>query len=816
MTHWQFLLRLNFIGLLTVLSVTGAEPKAGVSASAPQPPAPAATASEDAPFKSQLKPFLAKYCLDCHGNRKQKADINFESFKDSTRLIESRKHWEAVREKLQGREMPPEDKPQPSQEERDRVVHFIETQLAQFDCTGEVNPGQVTLRRLNRSEYNNTIRDLVGLDLNLAADFPSDEVGYGFDNIGDVLSLPPILMEKYLNAAEQVASRAIVTEYPPKTPSRRIPGEELTPKGDEAIRTMPGQGLGLYREGEGWTTHQFSQAGKYQLRVRAYGEQAGLELPRMAVRMDDQEVKVYTVKSTNTKPEVFELPIEVEAGTHRVAVAYLNNYSATDHPDPKLRGDRNLFVKWIEVTGPLDVPPPPLPASHTRIMTCDPSHAHTRDCAVHALRGFASRAWRRPATDQEVERLAQFVDLAQKEKASFLEGIQVAIQAVLASPKFLFRWELDPERDQPAGQRELNDDELASRLSYFLWSSMPDERLFDLARQGALKKEGVLQSEVQRMLQDPKAEAMVKNFAGQWLQIRNLASATPDPGLFPEFNDELRQAMARETELFFQSILKENRSVLDFIDADFTFVNGKLAEFYGIPDVQGDAFQRVALDKKSGRGGILTQASILTITSNPTRTSPVLRGKWILEQILGTPPPPPPPNVPLLEETPEAAASASLRERLELHRSKPECATCHSKMDPLGFAFENFNAIGQWRDLDGKFRIDPAGILPTGESFKGPNDLKSILKSRDTFVRSLAEKVLTFALGRGLEYYDKCVVDDLCAGLARDEYRITTLITGVVRSAAFLKKNVGHGTQTASLKAGSGQAQGTLGKNEKK
>tara|TARA_B100000482_G_scaffold80090_1_gene57113 strand:- start:1139 stop:2299 length:1161 start_codon:yes stop_codon:yes gene_type:complete len=380
--------------------------------------------------------------------------------------------------------------------------------------------------------------------------------------------------------------------------------------------------------------------------------------------------------------------------------------------------------------------------------------------------------------------------MAQASGDSFEKGMQLATQAILLSPHFLFRWELDTRPSNKESIRKLNDWELASRLSYFLWSSMPDKELRLLAKKGELSTPAVLDAQIRRMIADPKSDALIENFAGQWLQIRNLNTVTPDPEKFPEFNDSLREAMKRETELFFAALIREDRSVLEFIDSDFTYLNERLAKHYRIDGVKGDKFQRVSLPKASGRGGILTQASILTITSNPTRTSPVLRGKWILEQILGTPPPPPPPDVEELEETEEAAATSSLRERLEIHRAKSECATCHAKMDPLGFALENFNAIGAWRDVDGKFPINPAGELPTGEEIDGPEGLKTVLKSRETFIRSLAEKLLTFALGRGLEFYDKCAVDEICRELKSKDFRFSALINGVVNSKPFRFSNL--------------------------
>ncbi|MEC8988269.1 MAG: DUF1592 domain-containing protein, partial [Verrucomicrobiota bacterium] len=649
----------------------------------------------------------------------------------------------------------------------------------------------VTLRRLNRSEYNNTIRDLFGVDYRPAADFPNDEVGYGFDNIGDVLSLSPILMEKYFRAAEEISAKAIRTDIPAYPPEDHIRTKKWGTKSDEqAVRIENDSFWGLWREGSIDIRYPFKTDGEYLLRINAYADLAGPELPKMQISLNGKPVKTFEVKEVEEERRDFVVKLKPGKGVHQVSVAYMNNYVNNDSPDPALRGDRNLFVKNTDIIGPLDAPQPRLPESHRRVIVRQPKPGEARQVARESLAQFAQKAYRRPVGEKEVNRLLSFVDMVMGDAGSFEEGMQLATQAVLVSPHFLFRWELDtrPARDETI--RRLNDWELASRLSYFLWSSMPDAELFRLAKLGELTKPEVLEAQVRRMVADPRSSALVENFAGQWLQIRNLAGVTPDPVKFPSFDESLRTAMKRETELFFGAVMKEDRSIFELIDSDFTYLNDRLASHYGIDGVSGSAFQRVSLDKGSGRGGILTHASILTITSNPTRTSPVNRGKWILEEILGTPPPPPPPDVEELEENQEAITSGSLRERLEKHRAKAECATCHSKMDPLGFALENFDGIGAWRDLDGNFPIDPTGELPTGETINGPAGLKKVLKSRETFIRALAEKMLTFALGRGLEYFDKCAVDDICKDLKANGHRFSALLSGVVNSKPFLLSNL--------------------------
>jgi hypothetical protein len=588
-------------------------------------------------FAKQVVPILDQYCNRCHSGAKPRGGIALDRYKDDAAALKDLGVWDRVAQRLRAHEMPPAKRPQPKQTEADQITSWVDGILGTTDCVRIKNPGRVTLRRLNRTEYNNTIRDLVGVNFRPADDFPADDVGYGFDNIGDVLSLPPLLLEKYLAAAEKIVTAAL------------------------------------------------------------------------------------------------------------------------DKPETRAR---ILFIK--------------------------PTDKNKDECARKILERFARRAYRRPLATPEVERLAGFVKLAEAQGDSFEKGIELALEAILTSPHFLFRIERDPRRPKEQLDYQVNEYELATRLSYFLWSTMPDAELFSLAEQGALRKNLVTQ--VRRMLRDFKAHALVENFAGQWLQLRNLKNVTPDPDLFPKFDEALRAAMLGETERFFESIVAEDRSVLDFLDADFTFLNERLARHYGIVGIKGDQFQRVSL-KGGPRGGIVTQASILTITSNPTRTSPVKRGKWILENILGTPPPPPPPGAGELSEDKKVVLSGSLRKRMEQHRANPNCATCHQRMDPLGFGLENFDAVGGWRDRDGEFPIDASGVLPDGKSFQGPTELKAILKGKhEAFCRCLTERLVTYALGRGLEAYDKCALDEITKGAARNGYRFSSLVIEIVKSDPFQKR----------------------------
>lgn len=733
-------------------------------------------------LRDHVEPLLRKYCVDCHNADKHKGDLDILPLLEKPALAEHRDEWEKIAEVLESRDMPPEKKPQPPTEHRDLLVKFIDGQLSSVDCNLERDPGKVTIRRLNRQEYRNTIRDLLHVDFE-PDDFPNDEVGYGFDNIADVLSVSPLLMEKFMAAADAIVAKAIVLDAAPKPVVKRIDGDRFKSE-SEFVKPIEGKAVGLYREGEGTTSFEFPTSGEYTFRIRAFGEQAGPEPPKMSLRLDGKEIGLFDVKAAG-RGKAYEAKVAVEAGKRKLAVAYLNNFNDGE-------GDRNLFVEWVEVVSPPIASAAKLPESHTRLIPKLPEPGHEHEVAREILAKFASRAYRRPATDAEVDRLTGFVDLALKEGAGFLEGMQVAIQAALCSPRFLYRWELDPETMKPGDVRNLTDYEVASRLSYFLWSSMPDDELLDLAARGELLKNGNVEKQAARMMQDWKVWAFRDFFAGQWLQIHNIYDIAVDPDVFPKFDDSLKGAMEQETRLFFEAIMKENRPVTELIDANFTFLNEKLARFYGIDGVKGDEFRRVTLPPDSPRGGVLTQASVLLATSTPTRTSPVIRGKWILEQILGTPPPPPPPDVPPLADQAKTDQSASLRQRMEQHRNSPDCAGCHSLMDPLGFALENFDATGAWRDMDGKFPIDASGKLrgEGGKSFSGARELKAVLKDNKRFVRCLTEKMMTYALGRGLEYFDKCAVVSIATDLPKSENRFSALVSAIVKSDPFLKRRI--------------------------
>lgn len=739
------------------------------------------SSADAAPLLAQpaLKSFLTDYCVSCHGAEKKRADLDVQPFLEDAALGRNREVWEKIRAALEAREMPPEERRQPTEAERQAVLRWIEVEGARLDAEMPPSPGAVTLRRLNRNEYRNTIRDFFGVDYDAHAEFPHDESGYGFDNIGDVLSLPPMLLEKYLAAAETIAGKVIQTEDPARKRVQRLKANRFSTQAD-AVSTVEEEVWGFFREGEISTSFEFTKAGDYRLRLEAYGEQAGPELPKMAVALDGQRLHVQSVRAQAGSPETFEVPIRVEAGTHKLAVSYLNNFNAD--------GDRNVYLVSFEVLGPLGVAPEEYPEAHRRWLPRRPDKGSEVAYAGEVLRKMASRAYRRPATDAEVARLTRLVEDAMKDGESFERGIQWALQAILISPHFLYRWELDPAPLPDGGIRELNDYEIASRLSYFLWSSMPDERLTELAAAGELRRPETLETEVRRMLRDPKAWALVKNFGGQWLQIRNLDEVEPDPTVFPAWSAALRDAMKKEAEMFLWEIIQGDHRLMELLAADFTFLNELLAKHYGIEGVTGDEFRRVSLAPATRRGGILTMGSVLTVTSVPTRTAPVIRGKWILEQILGTPPPPPPPNVPPIEEGAEASKTATVRQRLEVHRSKPDCMGCHQKMDPLGFALENFDGIGAWRDKDGPHPVDNSAELPGGRKFEGADGLKEVLQRHQDFPKALTAKLLTYALGRGLEGYDRRTVNAIVEKAAKKDFKFSALVLEVVLSDPFLKR----------------------------
>lgn len=759
-------------------------------------------------FDKDILPLVKKYCLGCHSGVKPASGVALDKYKTMAAVTKDRELWDRVSEAVGASAMPPKGMPHPFPAERERLTGWIQTTLSNAACDVK-DPGRVTLRRLNRDEYNNTIRDLFGMDLRPGDEFPNDDVGYGFDNIGDVLSISPLLMEKYLNAAEKV-SKAVIVVGESAEMRKRIQAAQAEQTAGSGQVYGDGYRI-LQTAGEVSSVVEFPQTGDYEIRAKTFQQRVGSEPAKMSIRVDSKDVKVVDVSAGAYKPETYYVRTPVQGGKRRVAIAFTNPFhdNTPDPPGKKPEArfrDRTLTVMFLEVAGPFGSKAEPTDAQK-RLIVATPAENTALAWEVAArkdLKPFAARAYRRPVSDAEVERLAKCVLPAQKSGENFERGMQLAIQAAMVSPNFLFRVEVDPKSTSPnpllrkegatvPGERVLNPYELASRLSYFLWSSMPDEDLMRAAANGSLQKPAALRAQIGRMLKDPKAKALGENFAGQWLMLRSLKNVSPNKDQFPDFNGTLRASMKTETEMFFNEIVRDDRSILDFIDGKFTYLNEPLAKHYGIAGVSGENFRRVALDGVQ-RGGILTQASILTVTSNPTRTSPVKRGKWVLENLLGTPPPPPPADVPALDKPAGTPLVGTLRQRMVEHRKNPVCASCHARMDPIGFGLENFDAVGRWRAKDGDAAIDASGALPGGIKFDGPAGLKSYLKGKkELFARCLSEKMLTYAIGRGLENYDRCNVDAIIKSVSKNNYRFSSLVMAVVESDPFRKRR-GEGT----------------------
>lgn len=767
-------------------------------ATPPPRPSGAADQAAQAEFAGTVQPFVAKYCAGCHNDRLKTGGLSLTGYHDVAAVLNARDKWEKVVGRLHTGEMPPRPLPRPPAPDVAAVTNWIQALYARVDGMSPVDPGHLTAHRLNRVEYNNTVRDLLAIDFHPANDFPADDSGYGFDNIGDVLSVSPVLMEKYLSAAEKIARRAIAAPPVPK-PTRQRYRTEHTEEEDRS---------------ELAETHRFPTEGDYRFRIGLSGKR---DPGTLLFAVDGKEAGNFPVRieKGEEKPRVFESKLHLSPGPHELKATLLPREAtpeeiqiaaeikaeaearfaefAKKRPEQaaalkKMREKEHTPAEYpenIEILGPYNALPPPPSDSYKRVFVCGhPRGSHTLACARQDLAHLARLAYRRPVTEPEVQELTALVENAQKDGLSIEQGMRLAVAAVLVSPHFLFRLERDPKPADPSDVHPIDQYELASRLSYFLWSSMPDEQLLDLAGGNRLHDPEVLKAQARRMLADPKADALVDNFGGQWLELRNLDSAHPDPDRFPKFDDGLRKAMRTETRLFFQSVVREDRSITDFLDAKYTFLNERLAKHYGIPGVKGSQFRRVSLEG-TGRSGILTQGSILTLTSYPTRTSPVLRGKWILENVLNTPPPPPPPGVGSLDDK-NGPLTGTMRQQMEKHRANPTCSSCHMRMDPLGFALENYDAVGAWRTQEGKDPIDASGKLPDGRSIGGPDDLKQILVAgRDDFATCLAEKMLTYALGRGLETFDRPAVRQISKRMAGNEYRFSSLIAGIVDSAPF-------------------------------
>lgn len=728
-------------------------------------------------FDKQVRPVLGTYCAPCHEGKNPPAGINPTQYRSMAEVQKASPEFDRILRALKAGTMPPPNAKQLRASERKALIANIEAVLT-GDCKLP-DPGRVTIRRLNRTEYANTIRDLVGVEFKRTDDFPSDDVGYGFDNIGDVLTVSPLLLEKYLLAAEQIAEEAIVSGV---SKPKRYEGNELI-AGEGRTFTERGDSK-LFTAGKVSIEHNFTTGGNFRIKVVAYGDQAGPDPCRMVVSLDGVGQPPFDVPQKADKPGVFEIPFEIKSGKHKIEVAFTNDYYNPQDPDPTKR-DRNLVVSAIEISGSnggrLDYSQ--LPPTHLRIIPAAPAPGREEQAAREVLTRFAQRAFRRPPSSEQIERVMTLYRAGAQNKESYERCIQLGVTAILTSPYFLFRVE-----PQTKPGTELDSYEIASRLSYFLWSSMPDQTLFDLAAKDQLLDDKALAAQVDRMLADPRAETLTTNFAAQWLQIPKFMNTSPDRKKYGAWNPQIRNAMRQEALATFRYVFFGNRPLTEFLDADYVVVNDALAFFYGIPDVSGKEFRPVKVDP-SLRGGIASLGAVLTLTSNPNRTSPTKRGKWILEQILGTPPPPPPPGADQLAASPKGAAAKTVREQLEEHRKNPDCASCHALLDPLGFALENFDGVGMYRYDEDDKPIDASGELIDGTKFKGLGELKKALAGRkDQFTRAFAEKLLTYALGRGMRLADNCVVDDVAKAAQDDGYRPKAMIHAIVQSDAFRKQ----------------------------
>ena len=727
---------------------------------------------------------LDRYCVACHNQRRATAALALDEV-DLRQVGAHSEVLEKVLLKLRSRSMPPAGRRRPEPAAYESTASWLEHELDRAAAENP-NPGMPPAHRLNRTEYANAVRDILALEIDAAKLLPADEAGFGFDNIADTLSFSPLLLERYLGAARRISRLAVgdpsmrpeVVTY---TTSRlEVPDERLSE--EQPFGSVGGLAV----------RHYFPLDGEYSMRIELQRSRAA-EPRRLDLRLDGVRLQRFELAKAPEGP--LEVSFRATAGRHTVAVSFLGRTAAAEGTGPSrlppgdissTAGGHELGVRALHVAGPHAIDGRGDTPSRRRIFVCRPqSEGEERACAETILRRLARRAYRRPVTDEDTRVLLDFYD-AGREGGDFDRGVQRAVERILVDPEFLFRVERDPQGVLPGSVYELADLELASRLSFFLWSSIPDDELLEVAEAGRLRQPEVLRGQVRRMLADARAESLIRNFAAQWLFLRNLRALGPDVNLFPEFDDNLRDAFQRETELFLLSQLREDRTVLDLLTADYTFVNGRLARHYGWSGIQGSRFRRVQYESDA-RAGLLGHGSVLAVTSYAHRTSPVLRGKWLLENILGEPPPPPPPNVPELEATGAGAVAASVRERLEQHRADPACATCHDRIDPLGFALENFDALGKWRSVDeGGSPIDASSVLIDGTRLDGPAELRDVLLARQSeFLATFTRKLMTYALGRGIEHYDLPAVRAILREAEPEGYTWSSVILGIVESPPF-------------------------------
>jgi uncharacterized protein DUF1592/uncharacterized protein DUF1588/uncharacterized protein DUF1585/uncharacterized protein DUF1587/uncharacterized protein DUF1595/cbb3-type cytochrome c oxidase subunit III len=747
---------------------------------------------------TNFKRFVESHCVECHDDATKTGDLALDEL-ITTDVGRNQRAWEQVVRKLTARQMPPADSARPSEKEYDDAIVWL---TASLDSAAEahVNPGRSeTFRRLNRTEYQNAIRDLLALDVDVTSLLPADEASHGFDNI-TVSDLSPALLSSYLSAAQKI-SRLAIGRAPAK------PAEETFRIRADVTQDVHVEGLPIGTRGGTLISHNFPQDGEYEVQVRLMRDRneevEGLRAPHeLEVLLDRERVKLFTVRPPEKpvdQPAVdanLNVRLRTTAGPHKVGVTFV---ATSDSLQETMRQPLNVHFNFyrhprigpavyqVSIIGPFAPGGPGDTPSRRRIFICRPSEDiknSEEECARRILANLMRRAYRRPVDEQDLKKPMELYR-AGRAVGDFEAGVELALSSVLVNPQFLFHIERDPSNVQPHTAYKIDDVELASRLSFFLWSSIPDDELLDMAASGELSRGENLERQVRRMLADEQSRTLVSNFAGQWLYLRNLEGVNPDMRLFPDFDDNLRQAMRQETELFFESIVREDRSVLDFIKADYTYLNERLAKHYGIPHVYGSHFRRVSLEENSHRGGLLRQGSILAVTSYATRTSPVIRGQWVLKNLVGAPPPPPPGNVPPLKDN-TVSSALSVRERLEQHRADATCASCHRMIDPVGFALENFDAVGRWRESEEGGPVDAAGGFIDGSEFTGVVGLEQALLNRpELFVRTLTEKLMTYALGRGVEYYDAPAIRKIVADARGSDYRFSQLVIGIVQSTPF-------------------------------
>jgi mono/diheme cytochrome c family protein len=805
------------------------------SASAAPPPVPAGVSSA-----ASQRALIDKYCVGCHNQTAKTAGLMLDKM-DLDRVPESAEVWEKVIRKLRGGMMPPQGMPRPEQTAIDALASWLENSVDRLAKTTR-NPGAVAVHRLNRTEYGNAIRELFNLEINPAALLPNDDESDGFDNMASVLKVSPSFLDQYISAADQVSALAVGD--PAISPQSKVYRAPATLSQLTHI-----EGLPLGTRGGFATVHNFPLDGEYQFNIGLHRSAIyleGLEFQHhLVMTLDgsrvfeatlggeqDLEAQDHGLAAATEKimARFRNIRLKVKAGPHKLAVAFLErDFAQSDEvlqPFTREIGSSQLkpsgiqngipTVERLDVIGPFKPEGPGDTPSRRRIFLCHPAtDSDELPCARTILTGIERRAFRRQVTDADLETSLSFYQKG-RNGGNFESGIQNALTYVLASPKFLYRVESDPAGSVPGASHAITDMELASRLSFFLWSAPPDDELLNLAIEGKLRQPGMLRKQTIRMLADRKADALSDNFASQWLNVRSLDGIDPDLDEFPNFDENLRQAMKQEAELFFASIVHEDRSVLDMLTANYTFLNERLALHYGIPNIRGDQFRKVTLAEPQ-RWGLLGKGSVLMATSYANRTSPVLRGKWILENILGTPPPSPPPNVPALKENVAGVKAQSVRQLLEEHRANPACASCHRVMDPLGFSLENFDAVGKWRTKDHGNAIDASGQLADGTKVNGATDLREALMKRPRqFVGTFTERLLAYALGRSVAYYDMPTVREIVSHGEADNYRFSSVVLGVVESVPFQFRKTPE-NNGKSIVAGTGSAlrESTSGQNRR-